>query len=217
MSNPGKADWTDEDRVQRMIQSYETRYDDKFWKALEALIGSGSVDFVADFGCGPGLLLSDIANKYNAIMALGMDESTEMLTQAEKFLSERTELESFEVVQTNFDTDEIPVEDDFIDFGFTGFMLHEVADPRGFVSDVFQHIRPTGFFVIYDFISGNEEAFVRTMSEHGMSEERARKRYPHMCKHSANDIVEILQMSGFEECRMITIDEIRAVVAGIKR
>jgi ubiquinone/menaquinone biosynthesis C-methylase UbiE len=217
MAHHGKADWTDEERVQRMAKSYSVRYDDEFWKSLNALIGSGTREVVADFGCGPGLLLVDVANRYNARVAIGLDESKEMLAQARIYLKERTNLDSFEVVQVNFDTDEIPVETDVIDFAFSGFMLHEVARPNDFVSQVYRHIRSHGFYVVYDFISGNEEAFVKKMSEHGMSEERSRKRYPHMCKHSANDIVEILQKSGFQDCSIITIDEMRAVVVGLKR
>jgi ubiquinone/menaquinone biosynthesis C-methylase UbiE len=217
MTHHGKEDWTDDDRVQRMAKSYAVRYDDKFWKALDAMIGSGTCKVVADFGCGPGRLLADVATRFNSILAIGLDESKEMLAQAEKSLKELTELDSFELVQVNFDTEEIPVETESINLGFSGFMLHEVASPTDFVSRVYRHIQSFGFFVVYDFISGNEEAFVKTMSEHGMSEEHARKRYPHMCKHSANDIVEILQMSGFEDCRMISMDEIRAVVVGHKR
>ena len=217
MTHHGKDDWTDEERVQRMVKSYNVRYDDEFMKSLSALIGTENRKVVADFGCGPGLLLVDIANRYNAILAIGLDESKEMLTQAEVFLKESTNLDSFELVQVNFDVEEIPVETESIDFGFSGFMLHEVASPSDFVSQVYRHIRSNGIFAVYDFISGNEEAFVKTMSEHGMSEEHARKRYPHMCKHSANDIVEILQTSGFQDCRMITIDEIRAIVVGLKR
>ncbi|MHA2076870.1 MAG: class I SAM-dependent methyltransferase [Candidatus Thorarchaeota archaeon] len=218
MTNHGKADWTDDDRIQRMVKSYAARYDDKFWKALEILIGSGKREIVvADFGCGPGLLLVDIAKKYNAIMAIGLDESKEMLTQAEKFLEELTELDSFELVQVNLDTEEIPVEIDVIDFGFSGFMLHEVASPSDFVSKVYRHTRAQGIFVVYDFISGNEDMFVKTMGQYGMGEEHARKRYPHMCKHSANEIVEILQRSEFQDSKLIEIDEIRAVVVGHKK
>lgn len=50
-----------------------------------------------------------------------------------------------------------------------------------------------------------------------MSEEHARKRYPHMCKHSASEIVEILQESGFHDCCGMSIDEIHVVVVGLKR
>ncbi len=217
MEHHGKEDWTDEDRVQRLAKSYEVRYDEKFWKALKALVGSGTRAVVADFGCGPGLLLADFVNRYKAIVAIGLDESKKMLSQTEIFLKERTNLDSFELVQVNFDIEEIPVEIDSIDLAFSGFMLHEVAHPDEFVSQVFRLVRLFGFLVVYDFISGNEDAFVKTMSEHGMNEEHARKRYPHMCKHSANDIVELLQTSGFQDCRMIVLDDVRAVVAGLKR
>jgi ubiquinone/menaquinone biosynthesis C-methylase UbiE len=217
MTHHGKPDWTDDDRVQRMTKSYAVRYDDKFWKAIDTLLGPGTCEIVADFGCGPGLLLADIATKYGAILAIGLDESNEMLTQAEKFLKELTNLESFELVQVNFDTDEIPLEPKSVDFGFSGFMLHEVASPIDFLSKVYQLVNPNGFFVVYDFVSGNEEAFVNTMTTHGMSEERARKRYPHMCKHSTTDIVNHLSTAGFKDFRMITLEEMRAVVVGHKR
>ncbi|MFW9794866.1 MAG: hypothetical protein ACFFEE_11215, partial [Candidatus Thorarchaeota archaeon] len=77
MTHNGKADWNEEDRVQRMAKSYAARYDDKFWKSLNALVGSGICKVVADFGCGPGLLLIDLAIKHNAILAIGLDESKE--------------------------------------------------------------------------------------------------------------------------------------------
>jgi trans-aconitate methyltransferase len=75
----GKADWTDDDRVQRMAKSYKTRYDDKFWEAFDSLINTDSRDIVADFGCGPGLLLADVANRFSAQTAIALDESEEML------------------------------------------------------------------------------------------------------------------------------------------
>ncbi|MGY5863867.1 MAG: class I SAM-dependent methyltransferase [Candidatus Thorarchaeota archaeon] len=217
MTHHGKADWTNDERVQRMAKTYTTRYDDIFWKALDNLVGTGQREVVADFGCGPGLLLTDVTTRFNASSAIGFDESKEMLSQADVFMKERTDLDTFKLIETNFDIEEIPVESDHIDFGFSGFMLHEVADPSDFVSKVYSHIKSGGVFVVYDFISGNEEMFVKTMVQHGMSEERSRKRYPHMCKHSAGDIVEILQVSGFKDCRIGTINEIRAVVAGHKR
>ena len=215
--NLGKADWTDDERVQRMAKSYKVRYDDEFWKAFESLTNSDSRRVVADFGCGPGLLLADIANRFKAHTAIVLDESDQMLSLAETYLNERTNLKSIDIQQINFDTEKIQVDSDTIDFAFSGFMLHEVASPSDFVSSVYKLVNSGGIFVVYDFVSGNEKMFVRTMSEHGMSEEQALKRYPHMCKHSADDIVEILETSGFIDCRALTIGEIRAVVVGLKR
>jgi len=215
--NPGKADWADDERVQRMAKSYNVRYDIPFWEAFETLATDESRSVVADFGCGPGLLLADVAVRLNANTAIALDESEQMLTHAKKNLKERAELKDIYIHQVNFDTDNIPVELDSLNLAFSGFMLHEVARPDEFVSEVYKHVKSGGTFVVYDFVSGNEELFVQTMGEHGMSEEHARKRYPHMCKHSADDIVEMLETSGFSDCRALTIGEIRAVVVGLKR
>jgi len=140
-----------------------------------------------------------------------------MLGLAEAMLKEKTNLKSIDIHQVNFDTETIPVEPDSIDFAFSGFMLHEVASPSIFVSHVYNLVKSNGIYAVYDFVSGNLELFVKTMVQHGMSEEQARKRYPHMCKHSADDIEEILKSSGFSDCRSLTIGEIRAVVVGLKR
>ncbi|MBY8996800.1 MAG: class I SAM-dependent methyltransferase [Candidatus Thorarchaeota archaeon] len=215
--NHGKDDWTDDERVQRMVKSYNVRYDDEFWNAFELLTNRDSRSVVADFGCGPGLLLADIANRFKAHTAIALDESDQMLALAETYLKERTELKSIDIQKVNFDAEKIQVDSDSIDFAFSGFMLHEVASPSDFVTKVYKLVKSNGICVVYDFVSGNEEMFAKTMSEHGMSEEQARKRYPHMCKHSADDIVEILEKSGFSDCRALIIGEIRAVVVGLKR
>ena len=213
----GKADWTDEDRVQRMAASYNSRYDTEFWEAFESLTGSKSRHTVADFGCGPGLLLADVANRFDAHTAIALDESEQMLALAETNLKEHTTLHSIMIRHVNFDAETIEVEYDVIDFAFSGFMLHEVARPSEFVFEVFKRVKAGGIYVVYDYVSGNEDKFVNAMVKRGMSTEHARKRYPHMCKHSADDIEEMLKTSGFSDCRVLTIGGFRAVVVGLKR
>jgi ubiquinone/menaquinone biosynthesis C-methylase UbiE len=215
--NLGKADWTNDEHVQRMAKMYNVRYDTEFWKAFESLTDDEPRSVVADFGCGPGLLLADVATRFRAHTAIVLDESEQMLAVAESHLNERTDLRNIDIHQVNFDTENIQVDSDSIDFAFSGFMLHEVASPSDFVSSVYKLVNSNGIYMVYDFVSGNEELFVKTMCEYGMSEEHARKRYPHMCKHSADDIVEILETSGFSDCSASTIGEIRAVVVGLKR
>jgi len=76
MAHPhGKSDWNDIEHVQRMAQSYSVRYDAEFWSAFESLTSRGSRSVVADFGCGPGLLLVDIANRFNAHTAIAIEAS----------------------------------------------------------------------------------------------------------------------------------------------
>ena len=215
--NLAKDAWTDIERVQRMAKTYTMRYDSAFWKTLFSLTSSEPRHVVADFGCGPGLFLADIANRFDAHTAIALDESSQMLALAETNLKKLTKLKSVEIQLVNFDTDKIDIEPGSIDFAFSGFMLHEVANPRKFVPVVHRLAKLMGIYAVYDYVSGNEEKFVKAMVKNGMSEEHARKRYPHMCKHSAADIKEILETSGFSDCRSQTIDEFRAVVVGLKR
>ena len=66
MGNQGKRDWSSDEQVQKMIKRYPVSYHTTFWEVLHRMIGSKSRDVVADFGCGPGLLLVDLAKKFHA-------------------------------------------------------------------------------------------------------------------------------------------------------
>lgn len=215
MAHLGKADWSDSDRVKRMAKSYQVRYDKAFWTALRRLLKTSERHTVADFGCGPGLLLVDIAKQYGARMAHALDESEEMLLHAKKAMSEAG-LESYSVHQVNFDCGQLPLNTESINMGFCGFMLHEVADPQQFLMMVQKTIAPGGVFVVYDFASGNKDAFVRVMSEQGMDSNRAENRYPHMCKHSATDIESLLKNAGFSSITSIILDEMRVIAVAFK-
>ncbi len=211
-----KADWKDHDRIKQMVDSYTRRYDQYFWNAVQKMTENQSGKIVADFGCGPGLFLIDVARIYDAEKVIGLDESSEMLEYARNLFAERLAPVSFELVQIDFDSTMIPIETRTIDFAFCGFMLHEVRDPQDFVHQIVNTLTPTGFYVIYDYVSGNVDAFVQAMMERGMDEQHARKRYPHMCRHSIDDITKLMKNAGLRDINAIGVNDIRAVVFGKK-
>lgn len=216
MSHLGKADWSDAERVRRMAKSYQVRYGAEFWDAFERIVDDDPRRVVADFGCGPGLLLADLARRFSAESAVGVDESAEMLQYAEDSLSNVQSLRSYTLRQANFDIDGIPLEDDSVNLGFCGFLLHEVGAPQNFIREVSRVMTNPSVFVVYDYVSGDKEAFIRTMASQGMNPERAEVRYPHMCRHSVNEIKEMLASSGFIEAQSVVISGVRVVVAGFK-
>ncbi|MFW9910575.1 MAG: class I SAM-dependent methyltransferase [Candidatus Thorarchaeota archaeon] len=213
----GKADWSDKDRINVIIDVYSRRYDTTFWITLVKLAGDQKRDVIADFGCGPGLFLVDASKKFAARRLIGLDESREMLDQAKIFIEERTTVESYELTVANFDEVGVPLDPGSIDLAFCGFMLHEVASPPDFVRQVCGTLRTGGKYIIYDFISGDEETFVRKMTEQGMSAERARIRYPHMCKHSLDEIRGFVEAAGLSEVKAIAVNDIRGLVVGLMK
>lgn len=218
MSNLGKDDWSAEDRVQRMIKRYPISYHEPFWAALGRLVESKPKDVVADFGCGPGLLLVDLVKKFHAKYVYGLDESENMLKQAARSLSEIMSDEQFTLQKINFDESQIQLDPDTIDFAFAGHMFHEIADPSNLAIQVFKALKQDGQFAIFDFISGNPEGFVKNMVASGMNEEAARARYPHMCKNSTDDLTAFLSNAGFSDITFEKTDEdSRVVVVGTKR
>jgi ubiquinone/menaquinone biosynthesis C-methylase UbiE len=210
-----KADWTDKDRIEHLVESYSHRYDQIFWTTLIELVGVQTRNTVADFGCGPGLFLVDAYNKFAAKKLVGLDESKEMLDQAKIFIEERTSIESYELTVTNFDETKISISPGTVDLAFSGFMLHEVASPQDFVGQVGKTLRKSGKYIVYDYISGHEEMFVKKMVEQGMSAEHARMRYPHMCKHSLDDIIGFMITAGLEDVHGVAVNDIRCLVVGL--
>jgi ubiquinone/menaquinone biosynthesis C-methylase UbiE len=211
-----KADWKDHDRIKRMAITYSARYDDSFWRAIKKLTGSTPRRIVADFGCGPGLFLLDAAKVYAAEKIVGLDESSGMLEYARGSITKRSPRQSFELIDINFDNTRIHIAPETIELAFCGFMLHEVRDPQDFVNQVAQTIASAGLYVAYDYISGNEAAFVKAMIKVGIDEDHAHERYPHMCKHSIDDIIALMKNAGLKEIRAVSINDMRAVVVGKK-
>lgn len=218
MSNLGKRDWSSEERVQRMIKRYPLSYHEHFWDVLLSSIGSNPREVIADFGCGPGLLLVDLVKKFQVKYVYGFDESENMLKQASHFLSEILPKEQFMLQKLNFDVSQTSLEPDSIDLAFAGHMFHEIKDPSDLCSQVLKALKPGGLFAVFDFISGNPEGFVKSMVKTGMDEEQARMRYPHMCKYSVDDLTKFLSKAGFSNITFEKIDlDSRALIVGVKR
>ncbi len=216
MENLAKSNWTDPERVQEFAKTYSSRYGDDFWTSLNDMLPELSRPIVADFGCGPGLWLADAIGRFQASKAYGFDASKAMLDYAGEVLQKIATGIPHELHEVNFDTDPIPLSEHVLDLAFGGYMLHEVADPDSFLHSLSMHIRRDGVCIIFDFISGNQQEFIHQMVARGMPEERARMRYPHMCKHSVDDIEKKMKDSGFMNVRAKKIKETRAIIVGIK-
>lgn len=215
MSNLGKADWNDPERVKRLAASYSQRYGETFWQALLKLTGAERRDTVLDLGCGPGLFLVDAVLRYKARRVIGLDASDAMLEQARDFLRGRLHSKMIVLHVVDFDSSETGLEAGTIDLAFSGFLLHEIQNPEGLLTQVYESLKSKGVYAVYEFVSGNVAEFVNHMKGAGMSETEAKNRYPHMCKYSQSQFENMLYRAGFSRVKSSLID-VRAVFVGLK-
>lgn len=216
MPHLGKADWSDSERVESLSESYGERYGEPFWRAFSKLMKSMSVSDVLEFGSGPGLFLVDAVTRLGASRVYGIDESTEMIEQAKMFLSRVLSPTQFTLIQLNLDTDTIPFEPGIADLAFSGYLLHEISAPFEHIQSACKLLKNNGVYAIYDFVSGDEEAFVEGMIARGMDEKRARKKYPHMCKHSVEDIQSFFHDANYHSSQYEMVTDFVAIVIGLK-
>lgn len=79
------AGFTDEQMVTRMVESYADRFDDEFWTYFNEKVNPHlpQAPLMVDLGCGPGLFLQDLSERYPAADLYGYDLTQAMIDHAD--------------------------------------------------------------------------------------------------------------------------------------
>ena len=103
---------------------------------------------VLDLGCGPGffsLAMAEMVGEKGRVISV--DIQKEML-QILKEKSERAGLKS-RIVLHKSQPNKIGISD-MVNFALAFYMIHEVPDKRGFLSEIASHLKPDGRFLIVE-------------------------------------------------------------------
>jgi ubiquinone/menaquinone biosynthesis C-methylase UbiE len=103
---------------------------------------------LADIGCGPGYLVTLIAEKHPDLRVLGLDTSDEMIKSAESNasrlgLSERVEFRLGDV-------GDLPLPDGMLDFAVSTLSLHHWTNPSSGLAEIHRVLNPGGQFLLFD-------------------------------------------------------------------
>ena len=80
------AQISDKELVERMLRTHDGRFDETFWDFFSAKVGSllPAQPTIADVGCGPGLFLRDLRERYAVLHVL--PEPLRVLAEVERVL-----------------------------------------------------------------------------------------------------------------------------------
>ena len=103
---------------------------------------------LADVGCGPGYLVREIAKSYTRLSVIGGDISEEMVKKATDSVSRLSlgEKVSFRLG----DIQELPFEDNSIDFVVSTLSLHHWSEPKRAMEEINRVLKPRGQLLIFD-------------------------------------------------------------------
>jgi ubiquinone/menaquinone biosynthesis C-methylase UbiE len=120
-------------------------------RRVRELVGDDGAPVVMDLGCGPALLLPELAKALPRARLVGLDPSGDMLDLARRVLDEAGE-GKIQLLEGR--AEDIPMEDGSVDVVISLKNLHEWDDaPRG-ITEVARVLRPGGWLLLRDSNGG---------------------------------------------------------------
>ena len=141
---------TDDEFLQRMINTTAGRFTDSFWALFDAEVWPRlpEAPAVADFGCGPGLFLQAVSRRIPAASLTGLDVTPAMIEHA-RGLDYAGAPPTLEVADLT--AERIPLADASVHLGAMTAVLHILDDPFAFLAEVRRALAPGGVFLLYDW------------------------------------------------------------------
>ncbi len=155
---------------------------------------------VLDIGCGTGVLLRALAERYPGAELHGLDLTPQMLERAAKRLEGRASLRCGSAT-------ELPYDDDLFDVVVSTNVLHSIPPPHEpILRDWLRALRPGGTFVLTDWRRDHfgTRARVAALATLG-------RRHYH--PHTAEDLIDLLTATG---ARIDSVDLYRAGSWGLQ-
>ena len=141
--------WNDSSMVERMSSNRGRRYPPEFWAFFDSAVHPriGDAPSIADLGCGPGLLLQDLALRLPDATLCGVDVSDAMLATARAL--DFPGGASF--TQHDLNDAPYPVEDASLDLCITANVACFLDNPLVLLREVRRMLRPGGVYLLYDW------------------------------------------------------------------
>jgi ubiquinone/menaquinone biosynthesis C-methylase UbiE len=162
---------TDEEFLQRMARTYPERFGEAFWTFFTAHITPHVPPrpVMLDLGCGPGLFLRDLGERYPQATLYGYDVTPAMIAYGQQLSSTGAKPT---LVLHDTATQPLPHADGTVHLVSMSSVLHIFEEPLLVLAEIRRVLAPGGLFMLNDWIRQPLHTYLARRME-DMQEERA--------------------------------------------
>lgn len=193
---------TDEAFVQRMAGSYGERFGADFWAFFTDHVAPSLPPrpVIIDLGCGPGLLLRDLGERYPQATLYGYDVTPAMIAHGQQISSTGAKLT---LALHDVGTQPLPNAPGSVHLVSMTSVLHIIDDPLAVLAEIRRVLAPGGIFMLHDWIRMPLQAYLERRQQSMMEGEAGSIRsgfrlFPQHCKYTTEDWQWVLGQAGLK-------------------
>ena len=197
--------------VERMVQTYHQVHTPRFWKEVNPLV-SGRItenSTVMDIGCGPGLHLKEIDERYNPKKLVGVDLNPLMIDRAKEILGDKMHKVEL-ILQHLQENPELPKGNDVI---FSSRVLRSFEDQYTSLTSINNALNDDGLLVLLDWARADLQTYADYLSSEPAS---VMKFHRNFSRYSLNDWEYILENTGFKVELALSLPPVHLAVVARK-
>jgi SAM-dependent methyltransferase len=192
---------SDEDFLQRLVSNHHERFGADFWETFTAQIAPAlpPQPVIVDLGCGPGLFLRDLGERYPQAKLFGYDVTPAMIAHGRQLptTGARPTLAVHDV-----STQPLPHADGTVHVVTMTSVLHVLDEPLPVLAEIRRVLVPNGLFMLHDWIRLPLQTYLawrqeRQEEEPDVNRQRGFRLFPAHCKYTTEDWQWLLGEAGF--------------------
>ena len=192
---------SDDELLRRMVKTHPERFGPAFWAFFTAHVGGNLPPrpVAIDLGCGPGLFLHDLGERYPAAVLYGYDVTPAMIAHGQYHLSYAGAAPT--LVVHDVATQPLPHAAGTVHLVTMSSVLHVFDEPLPVLAEIRRVLAPGGIFVLHDWIRQPLQTYLAWRRESlGESETESRRRgfrlFPVHNKYTTEDWQWLLAEAG---------------------
>jgi SAM-dependent methyltransferase len=192
---------SDEEFVERIASTHRERFGPDFWRVFDAQVTPllPARPVILDLGCGPGLFLQDLGERYPQARLYGYDVTPAMIAYGQQLPAGGNKPT---LVVHDVATQALPHDSGTVHLVTMHSVLHVLDEPLPVLAEIRRVLAPQGCFLLHDWIRMPLPAYLAWRLERqgeppDVCRQRGFRLFPVHCKYTVEDWRWLLAEGGF--------------------